>query len=52
MDLSIAYELYMKPHEVDTDTAMQITSKAGFKYVDMSIGPFCLQEKSPILKEN
>lgn len=50
MELSIAYELYMKPHEIDTDTAMQITAAAGFKYVDMSIGPFCLNERSPILK--
>lgn len=52
MELSIAYELYMKPHEVDTDTAMKITRQAGFKYVDMSTGPFCLHEKSPILKPN
>lgn len=52
MELSIAYELYMKPHEVDTDTAMQITSSAGFKFADMSIGPFCLEKSSPILKDN
>lgn len=50
VELSIAYELYMKPHEIDTDTAMSITSAAGFKYVDMSVGPFCLNERSPILK--
>ena len=51
MELSIAYELYMKPHEVDTDTAMQITADAGFRYVDMSVGPFCLEKSSPILKD-
>ena len=50
MELSIAYELYMKPHEVDTDTAMGITAGAGFRYVDMSIGPFCLNAASPVLK--
>lgn len=49
MELSIAYELYMKPHEVPTKKAMEIVRQAGFQCVDMSIGPFCLHPESPIL---
>lgn len=52
MDLSIAYELYMKPHEVDTATAMSLVREAGFRYVDMSIGPFCKQGNAPFLQKD
>lgn len=50
MELSVAYELYMPPHVIDTDTAMGITAGAGFRYADMSLGPFCFHPSSPVLK--
>ena len=50
MELSLAYELYLKPHLVDTDTAMKLVSEAGFRYVDMSVGPFCRLGDAPFLQ--
>lgn len=49
MKLSFAYELYLPPHVVDTDTAMGWVRAAGFRCADMSIGPFCRQGDAPLL---
>lgn len=51
MELSIAYELYMKPDATPSEKALEICRQAGFRYVDMSIGPFWNFEGSPIYKD-
>ncbi len=52
MELSIAYELYLKPHEVPTENAMKLVHDAGFRYVDMSVGPYCQSGDAPFLGAN
>ena len=50
MELSIAYELYMKPDKVPSRKALEICQGAGFRNVDMSIGPFWRFDNTPMLR--